>query len=70
MMRAEQIDIAAVNSRRCFFGFVSSSSSISFPPHFPLQRKQPNTIPTSGITKALISDMVVRTVTGKFSEIT
>ena len=70
MIRAEQTEIAAVKSRRGFLGLVSISSSISSPPHFPLHRKQQNTIPTSGIKKALMSEMEVRIVTGRFSEIT
>lgn len=67
MMKAEQTEIAAVNNCRCFLGFVSRSSSINSPPHLPLQRKQPNMIPTSGIRKALTTDREERIVRGRFS---
>lgn len=67
MIKAEQTEIAAVNNCRCFLGFVSRSSSINSPPHLPLQRKQPNMIPTSGIRKALTTDREVRRVRGRFS---
>ena len=67
IIKAEQTTMAAVKSCLCFLGFVSRSSSNSSPPHRPLQRMQPNMIPTSGITKALMSDTEVRSVTGRFS---
>lgn len=69
MIKSVQMEIAAVNIWRRFFGFDSRSSSISAPPHFPLHRKQPNMIPTSGIPKALMSETHVRSVKGRFSVI-